>query len=53
MKPIIMSVDPWRDILMGFLMDLLMAEGLMILLVVVDHFSRMMHIVLRKEETSG
>ena len=53
LKPIVMSGEPWRDIAMDFLIDLPMADGLMSLLVVVDRFSKMLHIVPLKEGTSA
>ena len=52
LKPTVMSGEPWRDIAMDFLTDLPMADGLMSLLVVVDCFCKMLHIVPLKEGTS-
>ena len=53
MKPILVSVEPWSDIAIDFPTDLLMSEGLMNLLVVVDSFSKMMHIAPLKEGTGA
>ena len=52
-KPILISAEPWNDVAIDFLMDLPMAEGLMTLLVFIDCFSKMMHIVLVKQGTTA
>ena len=45
LRPIEMASVPWRDIAMDFLMDLPTCNGLCTLLVVVDRFSKMLHLV--------
>ena len=45
LRPNPMSTIPWRDIAMDFLTELSTCDGLCTLLVVVDHFSKMLHLV--------
>ena len=45
LRPIPMSAIPWRDIAMDFLTELPTCDGLCTLLVVVDRFSKMLHLV--------
>ena len=53
MKPIPMFVEPLHNTSMHLLIDFSMVERMMSLLVVVDYFSKMMHIVLCKEGTGA
>ena len=45
LRPIPMSAIPWHDIAMDFLTELPTCDGLCTLLVMVDRFSKMLHLV--------
>ena len=53
LRPIPMEAVPWRDIAMDFLTDLPTCDGLCTLLVVVDRFSKMLHLVPLGEKTEA
>ena len=45
LRPIPRSAIPWHDIVMDFLTELLTCDGLCTLLVMVDRFPKMLHLV--------
>ena len=45
LQPIEMSSEPWRDIAMDFLTEIPTCDGFSTVLVVVDRFSKMLHLV--------
>ena len=45
LQPIAMSSVPWRDIAMDFLTNVPICNGYSTLMVVVDRFSKMLHLV--------